>query len=523
MGIPTEAARAQMLRVLTRPLRLSGGFDHAAVARRTPGFVGADLAALTKEAAASAVTRIFRRLDGDAAAAAAAGALVAGQQQQQQEQQQQQQEQQQQEQQQQEQEQQQEQQQQEQQQQEQQNGSSIARAGEQQQGPATTPPSALTPAPALAPPGPPPGPPPGRLGGGPLTAAELWGLSITMADFEAALPKVQPSVRREGFTTKPGVTWDDVGSLEEVRAGAAGAARLAPPAAACCCAPRPGCRGAAACLAPRLRELKAAPEAGGLPEDPGRAKAPAAPAAGRPARPAAAPPATAAPMPPHPTPTPTPQVREELSFAISQPIAHPERFAAMGLAAATGVLLYGPPGCGKTLVAKAVANESGANFISIKVGRGAARPSVRSGARLGAALLKACAPPRSPYRRLPQASGLEASDQPSPPTPPPCNPPCPYSRPTRPPRAPPRLPPKGPRAAQQVRGGVRARGAAALRARARGAPLRAVFRRARRARAAARHRHQPGGGAGRRGRGCRGGWLRGSALAPGRRGAGGPL
>lgn len=38
------------------------------------------------------------------------------------------------------------------------------------------------------------------------------------------------------------------------------------------------------------------------------------------------------------------QVREELSFAISQPIEHPERFAAMGLSTATGVLLYGPPG-----------------------------------------------------------------------------------------------------------------------------------------------------------------------------------
>jgi len=62
-------------------------------------------------------------------------------------------------------------------------------------------------------------------------------------------------------------------------------------------------------------------------------------------------------------------VREELSFAITQPIAHPEQYAAMGLGSATGVLLYGPPGCGKTLVAKAIANESGVNFISIKVTR----------------------------------------------------------------------------------------------------------------------------------------------------------
>lgn len=59
-------------------------------------------------------------------------------------------------------------------------------------------------------------------------------------------------------------------------------------------------------------------------------------------------------------------VREELAFAITLPIAHPERFAALGLGGGMGVLLYGPPGCGKTLVAKATANDARANFISIK-------------------------------------------------------------------------------------------------------------------------------------------------------------
>ena len=58
--------------------------------------------------------------------------------------------------------------------------------------------------------------------------------------------------------------------------------------------------------------------------------------------------------------------REELQMAIVQPIRRPELFSAVGIVAACGVLLWGPPGCGKTLLAKAVANESRANFISVK-------------------------------------------------------------------------------------------------------------------------------------------------------------
>jgi ribosome biogenesis ATPase len=98
--------------------------------------------------------------------------------------------------------------------------------------------------------------------------------SISVQAFDAVLPTITPSSKREGFTTVPDTTWRDVGALTKIR--------------------------------------------------------------------------------------------EELEIAICEPIKDPARFARYGISAPTGVLLWGPPGCGKTLLAKAVAAESKANFISVK-------------------------------------------------------------------------------------------------------------------------------------------------------------
>ncbi|DAZ93991.1 TPA: hypothetical protein N0F65_005502 [Lagenidium giganteum] len=204
LRIPDEDARERILQVLSQKMKLDGSFDFRAIARRTPGFVGADLVSLTKEAAVIAVNRIFSTMSTP----------------------------------------------------------KKTEAGED----ADTPMDAEADDSAVH--------DEIRSQVTPFTPQQLAPLSISMNDFLAAIAKVQPSSKREGFATIPDVTWGDIGALASVR--------------------------------------------------------------------------------------------DELVLSILHPIQHPERFEALGLKMPAGVLLYGPPGCGKTLLAKAIANESGANFISIK-------------------------------------------------------------------------------------------------------------------------------------------------------------
>ncbi|CAL5339639.1 unnamed protein product [Camellia sinensis] len=190
LGVPDENARVEMLLALTHNLRLEGAFDLVKIARSTPGFVGADLAALANKAGNLAMKRIIDRRKSDL-------------------------------------------------------------SGEPTHVDHTE-----------------------DWWRHPWLPEEMENLSITMADFEEAAKMVQPSSRREGFSAIPNVKWEDVGGLH--------------------------------------------------------------------------------------------LLRKEFDRYIVRCIKYPEDYEGFGVDLETGFLLYGPPGCGKTLIAKAVANEAGANFIHIK-------------------------------------------------------------------------------------------------------------------------------------------------------------
>ncbi|XP_054455808.1 nuclear valosin-containing protein-like isoform X2 [Anoplopoma fimbria] len=235
LGIPDEAARLRILKTLCRKLKLQEDFDYQQLARLTPGYVGADLMALCREAAMSAVSRVLLEIRGRSQSQSSTKELLTGGVQ----------------------------------------TEAVVTEGEfrEQQGADINP----VPQEELG---------QSHLQGdlwhllqllkntATLSEEELAGLSILMSDFLASLASVQPSAKREGFATVPDVTWEDVGALQDIR--------------------------------------------------------------------------------------------EDLTMAILAPVRSPEQFRALGLSAPSGVLLAGPPGCGKTLLAKAVANESGLNFISVK-------------------------------------------------------------------------------------------------------------------------------------------------------------
>lgn len=142
---------------------VTSGFDYGAIARATPGYVGADIVALAKEAAVCAVNRAFAQLfsAGDAPPAVTVAADSVGD-----------------------------------------TGvAPYADGGRSSRDDVAAWQRSTDALRATA----------------PLTPEQMAGLCVSFDDFMAALPKVQPAATREGFATIPNVTWADVGALAKVR------------------------------------------------------------------------------------------------------------------------------------------------------------------------------------------------------------------------------------------------------------------------------------------------------------------
>ncbi|XP_066884430.1 nuclear valosin-containing protein-like isoform X4 [Kogia breviceps] len=204
LGIPDEASRERILQTLCRKLRLPETFHFRHLAHLTPGFVGADLMALCREAAMCAVNRVLMKLQEQHKKNPEVEGLPS-------------------------------------------EGGQEERIGA---GPTSKTQDELQRLLALL------------RNRDPLSEEQLQGLCLELNDFIVALSSVQPSAKREGFVTVPNVTWADIGALEDIR--------------------------------------------------------------------------------------------EELTMAILAPVRNPDQFKALGLVTPAGVLLAGPPGCGKTLLAKYV-------------------------------------------------------------------------------------------------------------------------------------------------------------------------
>ena len=60
------------------------------------------------------------------------------------------------------------------------------------------------------------------------------------------------------------------------------------------------------------------------------------------------------------------EIKQRLREAVEWPLVHPDLFESLRLTPPKGAMVCGPPGCGKTLIAKALATEAGVNFVSVK-------------------------------------------------------------------------------------------------------------------------------------------------------------
>ncbi|KAL4337796.1 hypothetical protein AHAS_Ahas12G0146000 [Arachis hypogaea] len=82
---------------------------------------------------------------------------------------------------------------------------------------------------------------------------------------------------------------------------------------------------------------------------------------------AAAPCLRLAPLPPRPASAAAPRLPRSIrQETVQYPVEHAEKFEKFGMSPSKGVLFFGPPGCGKILFTKAIANEFQANFISVR-------------------------------------------------------------------------------------------------------------------------------------------------------------